>query len=104
MTFVETDCTVTHEGKTFEAGGSVITPDFVIGYFSFNFGDHVIKTWHGEIIGKARITSRWRLTGYATWASDMYQVEATINGIKYTGRTQGDGMIWKGKRKASQSA
>ena len=31
-----------------------------------------------------------------------YQGEATINGVRYTGRTMGTGMIWRGKRKAGQ--
>lgn len=28
---------------------------------------------------------------------------AFIDGVRYTGRTQGNGMIWKGKRMAHQS-
>jgi hypothetical protein len=31
----------------------------------------------------------------------MYQIEATIDGVGYTGRGGGDGMIWKGRRKRS---
>lgn len=31
----------------------------------------------------------------------MYQIEATVDGITYTGRGAGVGMIYKGKRKAS---
>ena len=31
-TDIETDYTVTYEGKTFEAGGAVITDDYIIGY------------------------------------------------------------------------
>ena len=112
-TYVEQDCTVTHEGRTFEAGGAVVTPEYAIGYvkgieqrdnehFTFfrgGFWGHIeITDWHGNTLGHGRITHSWCVLS----SSYMHQVEATINGVKYTGRTQGNGMIWKGKRMAKQ--
>lgn len=32
MTYVETDCTFTHRGRAFEAGGAVVTTEYAIGY------------------------------------------------------------------------
>ena len=47
-TYIETDCTFTHEGRTFEAGGAVVTPDHIIAYPGAN---GVLTDWHGSAIG-----------------------------------------------------
>lgn len=100
--WVESDCTIEHDGKTFTSGGAVITPDYAVGYAKFESdmfegvtGD--MTDWHGNRLGVARIVSRWQ-TPRSYVSSHMYQIEACINGVWYTGRCAGSGMIWKGKR------
>lgn len=94
---VEADCTIALEGKTFESGGAAVTPEYAIGYMSNDM--KTVTTWHGEHLGNARVTASWRTP--RSYVSDRcYQVEAVIDGRKYTGRTGGEGMIWKGKAKA----
>ena len=95
--YIEQDCIITHEGQSFEAGGAVVTPDFIIGYL---YDDGKVKSWHGETLGTYRITSTWRI--YSAWSSSMSQVYARINGIEYTGRSMGVGFSFKGKRVANQ--
>ena len=106
-TYVEQDCTFTHEGMTFEAGGAVVTPEYAVGYVTNLDESQIhrngcdITNWRGNKLGMGRVTARWETPG--SYVSNyMHQVEATINGVKYTGRTQGNGMIWKGKRMAKQ--
>ena len=36
--FIEQDCTITHEGKSYTAGGAVVTPERAIVYVS-NFDE-----------------------------------------------------------------
>ena len=98
--YIEADCTIEHEGKQFGAGGAYITPDYAIGYMSDDMQQ--IITWHGKVMGSARVVSSWPMPLNCWLTNRYYQVEATINGIRYTGRTAGDGTIWKGKRKAKQ--
>ena len=43
-TYVETDCTIEHDGHTFECGGALVAERLIIGYV----GDSgVITDWHG---------------------------------------------------------
>lgn len=109
--YVEQDCTIEHEGQTFEAGGAVVTPEYAIGYcdglethYRGTFStDGVIMSWHGAVLGEVytcRRFSNWQ-PHLGLWCT-MFQVTAIIDGVKYTGRTQGNGMIWKGKRVAKQ--
>lgn len=38
--FIETDCTITHEGRTFEADGAVVTTDCAVGgLFTVSFAE-----------------------------------------------------------------
>ena len=100
--YVEQDCTFTHEGRAFTSGGAVVTPDRAIGYLGERQpdGSRSMNDWHGNILGSARVVGSWRLPRNC-WISDrMYQIEATINGVVYTGRGCGSGMIWRGRRKA----
>ena len=53
--------------------------------------------WHGNILGEAVFVASWPVHSYM--GSRMYQVEATINGTIYTGRSMGSGMLYRGKRK-----
>lgn len=94
--FIETNCTVTHEGKSFEAGGAVVTHDHIVAYPK---ADGVLGDWHGNPIGTWRATSTWR-TPRSYMSSTMSQIEAIVDGVTYTGRGAGEGMIFKGKRRA----
>lgn len=96
MNKVETGCVfVGPDGQKFEAGGAVVTPEIIIGYLG---KDMTLTDWHGRVLGTYRIVSRWRTPN--SFVSDhMYQVEATVDGRLYTGRSQGTDMIYKGKRK-----
>jgi hypothetical protein len=98
MHYVEKDCIFTFEGKEFESGGAVITPDYIVAY---PVDDGKLADWHGNIIGAFRIVSKWR-TPRSYVSSHMRQIEALVDGVYYTGRGTGKGMLYKGKRKAKQ--
>ena len=90
---IEQNCTIEHEGKVFEAGGSVVTDNYIIAYMNSDMKS--ITTWHGEFIAPAKVTSTWRIN---SWISDkMHQVYAKVDGKWFTGRTTGAGMIIKMK-------
>lgn len=89
---------VIHEGRSFSAWGAVVTPDAAAAYLG---ADGVLTNWQGEPIGTYRVVSTWR-TPRSFVSSRMRQVEATIGGVRYTGRSAGVGMLWKGKRVAKQ--
>ncbi len=111
--FVETDCVIEHEGHKFEAGGAVLTDTHLIGYTKFvaplNEGRSIIgtrvnkvqiKSWHGDqVLAEGVVTSHWRTP--RSYVSDcMYQLDVkTPDGKRYTGRTAGDGMIFRGRAK-----
>jgi len=95
--FVETNCVVEHEGRKFEAGGAVITDDYIVAYP----GKHgELNDWHGNKIGTYRIVSSWRIHSYLS--DRMFQIESVVNGIAYTGRGMGINMLYRGKRKRSK--
>ena len=95
--WVERDCTFTHEGRTFEAGGAVVTDAYVVGYPA---AGGVLKDWHGNPIGTWAATSSWAVRSYM--GSRLYQIRAVVNGVTYTGRGFGEGCIYKGRRAARQ--
>lgn len=111
-TYIETDCTITHEGKTFEAGGAVVTPDYAIAYVGKTLGDgmgvdrhgstsrRALNDWHGNQIGTCYISKSWPIHSYI--GSRMCQIYARINGVDYTGRGFGEGMSVNLKRCAKQ--
>ena len=94
MEYVEADCVFVHEGRSFEAGGAVVTPDLVLAYPG---AGGVLADWHGEKLGTWRAVASWPVRSYM--GSRMYQIEARVNGTTYTGRGFGEGMIYKGRRK-----
>lgn len=55
-----------------------------------------LNDWNGNKIGTARIVSSWA-TPKSYVSSRMYQIEATIDGVRYTGRGAGSGMVWGGR-------
>jgi hypothetical protein len=93
--WVESGCTVKHEGVEYTAGGAVIGAAEVVGYLGAN---GVLTDWHGNGIGTYRQTAKWR-TPRSAVSSHMFQVEATVDGRKYTGRSAGLGMVYSGKAK-----
>ena len=97
-TFVETDCKITVKGYAIEMAGAVVTPDRIVAYPAKG---GLLCDWHGNPIGTYRIVATWA-TPRSYVSSVMHQIEACVNGVTYTGRGAGEGMIFHGKRKASR--
>lgn len=93
--WVEPDCSFEFQGREFESGGAVVTSDRIVAYPGEGF---VLGYWHGNRIGTWHTVATWK-TRYGT----MNQIEAYVNGIWYTGRGAGRGMVYFGKRKAKQT-
>jgi len=114
--YIEEACIVDFHGQTFESGGALVSDQFVIGYVrglqdakvnglrSANWrSEAVIINWHGEqVLGQITNAKSWH-TPRSYMASHMWQITALIEGVFYTGRGCGDGMIWRGRRCADQS-
>jgi hypothetical protein len=105
MTYIEQNCVVHHNGREFKAGGAIVTESLAIAYLKFDgheslYATGTVTDWHGNRLGTARIVGKWKQGSFVS--SHMLQVECCINGIWYTGRSAGNGMIWKGKRCAKQ--
>ncbi len=94
-TYVEQDCTI--EGRAYTAGGAIVTDQFIIGYPAKG---GILTDWHGAELGTWRSVASWRVHSFI--GSTMHQIEARVDGVTYTGRGFGEGMIYKGKRKATQ--
>ena len=72
--YVETDCAVTFEGRTFEAGGAVVCQDWVVAYPG---SGGVLQDWHGRPLGTWREVASWRLPRWSPIGGDvMRQIEA----------------------------
>lgn len=96
--YVESDCTIEHEGRKFTAGGEVVTDRFITAYLGKN---GVLTDWHGEAIGTYRILSTW-YTLRSHISSTMNSVECFVNGVRYVGRSAGVGMYINAKRSPRQ--
>lgn len=93
---IESDCTITFQGKHYTANGAMVTAQWIIAYMGKEM--QTVTDWRGSVLGTARIKTSWKTpTSYVS--ERCYQVEATVNGITYTGRTSGANMIYKGKAK-----
>lgn len=93
-TYIERACTFEHEGRVFESGGAFVSPEFAIGYVK---GDR-ITNWHGDqVLGTIEHSASWR-TPRSFMSDRMFQLRVRIGDTLYTGRSCGDGMIWKGRR------
>lgn len=95
--FIEDVCTITHQGKLVIAGGAVVTDKYLIAYPD---AKGVLKDWHGNQIGTYRvISSRPAIFfGRQSWiGSTYYYMRATVNGIQYSLRGFGEGMVAQGK-------
>lgn len=97
MQYVETDCTVRIEGRTFESGGAYVNPERAVVYIASTTSGHLppwgtLTDWHGNKLGTYERVSAWITPG--SWVSSMsYAIRATIDGRLYHGRTQGPGMV-----------
>jgi hypothetical protein len=91
-------------------GGAVVTSETIVAYvgkviggrdFNGRLGSEPayreLTDWHGNKIGTIHLASSWA-TPRSYVSSRMYQAYATVNGVQYTGRTAGEGMVFKGKR------
>lgn len=76
---------------------SLVMPTHAVGYMS---GDMKrVTSSSGETIGEnVQIVSSWAMP-HSFVSPRQYQIEVTINGRRYTGRTMGAGMLWRGKAK-----
>jgi hypothetical protein len=93
--YVEENCAVTFEGRTYESGGAYVSPEHIIAYPG---SGGILNDWHGRPLGTWRIAATWPTPN--SWISrSMHQIEATVDGVTYTGRGRGEGMIFKGRRK-----
>ena len=98
MTYVETDCTIEHEGRKFTSGGAVVTDAYLIAYPN---KDGILQDWHGKQIGTYRVISSRPAVFFghrSCWGSTYYFMRATVDGKCYSLRGFGVGMIAKGKR------
>ncbi|KKM55805.1 hypothetical protein LCGC14_1552240 [marine sediment metagenome] len=93
MKYLEQDCVFVSAGQSFESGGAFVSPVYVIAYLG---KDNVLTDWHGARLGTYHVTASWPINSYLS--SHMNQVYARIDGITYTGRSAGEGMLFKGKR------
>lgn len=95
--YVERDCVFNFQGRSFESGGAVVTPDYLIAYPA---KDGVLKDWHGKAIGTwYEISSRPAVFfGHRSFMAErFYYMRAKVNGREYSLRGFGEGMIAKGK-------
>ena len=95
--YIEQDCTFEHEGRKFESGGAVVTPDWLVAYP----GDAgVLSDWHGKPLGTWRVLSSWRVNSWI--GSTMYSIECFVDGVRYVGRGFGKGVSLRAKRSPIQ--
>lgn len=101
MEYIERKCTISHEGREFSAGGAIVTPDHLVAYVGKKLtnvvGQRELTDWHGDILGTCYISSTWA-TPRACVSSTMCQVYATVDGVTYTGRCAGEGMVFRGRK------
>lgn len=91
--YIETDCTIEHDGRKFTAGGAYVAPDRIVAYLG---KDGALTDWHGKQLGTYRITRTWP-TPRSFASSTMSQVYAVVDSVTYQGRSAGDGMIFRGR-------
>lgn len=95
--YVEQDCSIEHDGRTFVAGGAVVTEQWLITYPAAN---GILKDWHGHPLGTWRVLSSWRVRSYI--GDQMHSIECRVNGVRYVGRGFGEGMSLRAKRSTRQ--
>lgn len=93
--YVETDCVITFEGRTYESGGAVVTDRYLTAYLASD--GRTVVTWKGEPIGKARQTGKWRVN--SDFGTHVHSYRVTLsNGAEYNARGFGEDMLLEGKR------
>jgi hypothetical protein len=93
MNYLEKDCTVEHQGQKFTNNGAFVSQKHIVAYLG---KDGQLQDWHGKRLGQYWITSTWK-TPRSYVSNTMNQVLAVCDGIEYTGRSAGIGMIFKGR-------
>lgn len=97
LPFIETDCTVHHEGRAFTAGGAIVTEDRLVAYPR---PGGVLGDWHGNPIGTWRVISSRPAVffGRRSWMGDRYfYMRAVVNGHEYSLRGFGEGCVAFGR-------
>lgn len=97
-TFVEKNCVVEFQGRKFEAGGAVVTENYLVAYPDKNGR---LNDWRGNQIGTWRVISSRPAVffGYRSCFSSRYfYMRATVNGVVYSLRGFGEGMVAKGRK------
>ena len=99
MPYIEKNCTIEHQGRTFESGGAVVTDQYLIAYPA---AGGILADWHGARIGTYSVISSRPAVffGHRSWqGSTYYYMRATVNnGAHYSLRGFGAGMIARGRR------
>ena len=102
--YIERDCVVTApDGTPFESGGAIVNDDYIEAYVInsagyLRVGQRVsIQDWHGEQLGTAWVTGRWRINSFL--GTHMHSFRVTLpDGREYNARGLGAGMSITGKR------
>ena len=96
--------TITHEGREFTNIGACVYPTHAVAYLKHDAatGLYSVTAWSGAQLGAARVVSTWRAMSPNGYPYTTMQVRATINGVRYTGRCAGVGMLWRGRRMATK--
>lgn len=98
--------TVTFNGRSFTAGGSVVneTDGLIVGYpvtvKDPKPGEHkyVLQTFDGKVMAPATLVSRWKQRGFGGVRFDVYAWRIKYNDRWYSGRNAGDGMLLRLRR------
>ena len=83
------------QGKTYHARGAFVDDLRCVGYLG---EDGKLYACNGKTLGTYRIIATWRMPRTCFISPYQYQVEAKVDGMTYTGRSFGKGMIFKGRR------
>jgi hypothetical protein len=95
--YVEQDCTFTHEGKAFTAGGAYVTPDRVYAYLARRDGRLVVTDWHGRILSDTVKVVSCR--PHRGWIShERLYIRFRIDGATYSGISLGAGLYLRARR------
>ena len=97
--FIETSCTVEHEGHSYTSGGAAISDHYIIAY---PYKDGSLRDWHGGTLGRWYEVSRRPAIFFGYWShmstTYHYMRARLIDGRCYSLRGFGVGMVATGKR------
>lgn len=88
--FVETDCKITFEGKTFSSGGTFLLPrkfDGLLGGILYRHQDNTIGNWEGSIKIPYTITNTWNsvFRDYHGCPQKNQSIRFTYQGKQFSG-------------------